>query len=127
MSEMEYHKGKAKKFDRFENESDLNYAKRYAVHCGKAFDETVAADYLEESFHCMFSELELGKGVGSWRNYTALLADNTIWELVEHDYREDPPDLLNFNKNADGTCSFEYYFYNGGTCLSEMFEKSILK
>lgn len=125
MSEMEWHKGKAKKFPRLKNESDLDYAKRYAAHAGLEFDEREAVDYLEESFHCMFGEMQLG---GSWRRQTALVAGNEIFELIEHDYRDEPPECRHFNLNAaDGTYSFEYYFYNGGTCLSEMFEKSVSK
>ena len=124
MSEMEYHSGKARKFDRFVEESDLEYAKRYAEYKGLPFDETQAKEYLEESFYTMFGEMNLG---GSWRKQMALVGNGIIWELVEHVYNDEPPECGEFSLNPDGTYSFQYYFYNGGTCLSEMFEESVTK
>lgn len=51
----------------------------------------------------------------------------TLYEMIEHS-GEQKADFLNLTtQNSDGTVSFTYLFYNGGTCFSEMLEEGIDK
>lgn len=125
MSDMEYHRGTARKYDRLPNETDIEYARRYAKYKGLPFSEDAAMEFAVDGLSSIFCELELS---GPWRNQTALISnDDVIWELIEHVYSEYPENMNNATKNADGTVSFIYGFYNGGTCLDECFSNSIDK
>lgn len=51
-------------------------------------------------------------------------ADGEIWEAFDH-IEADEDDIDVMIKNPDGTITFVYQFYNGGTCLSECIEDGL--
>jgi len=50
-----------------------------------------------------------------------------LYEMVEHSGELESDDLYLTTENSDGTISFTYSFYNGGTCLSELLEDGLDK
>ena len=119
MSEMEFHSGKAKRFPRIDGESNAAYAERFANDTGLTFSQPK-----EEILSEIFEELDLG---GPWRRQTALVVNDEIWQLIDHKQQDEPPEVMEFSLLPDGSYSFAYYFYNGGTCLPEVLESSIDK
>lgn len=54
-------------------------------------------------------------------------ADGEVWEAFEHKEIKDDGDIYFLQPNPDGTITFVYRFYNGGTCLSECIEEDLQK
>ena len=57
-----------------------------------------------------------------YRKYFFLKSE--VWEAVEH-MEEDDGDIDIMVPNEDGTVTFVFQFYNGGTCLSEMVKNGL--
>lgn len=53
--------------------------------------------------------------------------NNVIWEIFDHEEKDDSDDIYELKPNEDGTLSFIMKFYNGGTCLSECIEEELKK
>jgi len=51
----------------------------------------------------------------------------TLYEVIEHSGEREADFLDITTKNEDGTVSFTYLFYNGGTCFSELLEEGLDK
>ena len=51
----------------------------------------------------------------------------TLYEVIEHSGEREAGFLDITTKNEDGTVSFTYLFYNGGTCFSELLEEGLDK
>ena len=53
------------------------------------------------------------------------IVDGEIYEMIEHS-DSDEEYFVHMRRNEDGSISFSAQFYNGGTCLSEVIEDSVL-
>lgn len=60
----------------------------------------------------------------SYKKY--FFSKDEVWEAVEH-VEEDDGDIDIMVQNQDGTVTFVFQFYNGGTCLSEMIEDGLAR
>jgi hypothetical protein len=56
-----------------------------------------------------------------------LIIGERIFQYEEHKELEEGDDILEMNRNQDGTISFVTSFYNGGTFLEEMLEVGLNK
>jgi len=102
MSDYESHSGKLHLLHRYDAESFEDHCKRLWVSEGKSLD-----DYREG---ILFEEF--------YEEY--ILANDQIWEIIEHSDLGDEDMFCKLTKNEDGSYSFHSRFYNGGTCLTEM-------
>lgn len=112
MSQTETHFGKLKKVELTQPVED--WCKDECTKLGK--------DSLPR---CFSSWKELLMDLTRYDKYFFL--KDEVWEAIEHVKSDGDSDIDIMIPNEDGTISFVQQFYNGGTCLSECIENSLLE
>lgn len=111
MSDMEFHSGKIRKID---NPDNLDI---------EALCELKAKEHgWEKSYHDCYVELINDEG---YKKY--VVAGDNLYEITDHKRGDGYDDINLLFPNGDGSLNFVTQFYNGGTCLSEMLERSLKK
>lgn len=111
MSEMVHYSGKLQLVDKLPNETLEEQCKRIlAKH-----------NYFELDSYC-----------DSWREmlYEELyeryvIANNTIYEVVEKKHRSIDEDIFEAHANLDGSIEYEVMYYNGGCSFNEAIEEAL--
>lgn len=113
MSDMETHCGKLRKVQFAEGQTLEDWCKVKCEELGctekESYNSTWREQLAEESRHKYF------------------FTDDEVWEAVEHKKIDDDGDIYFLQPNPDGTITFVYRFYNGGTCLEECLEEDLVK
>lgn len=103
MSQTELHIGKLRKVELEQNQSLEDFYKEKLKNIG--ITELRKDEFYEKYF----------------------VINNVIWEIFDHEEKDDSDDIYELKPNPDGTLSFIMKFYNGGTCLSECIEEELKK
>ena len=51
---------------------------------------------------------------------------STLYKLIDFENLDPDDSITKVCKNEDGSINFEFKYYNGGTCLSELLEENIV-
>lgn len=119
MSYSEIHYGKLKKIQELPLEQLENWV---------AEKENLKIEDFEEKLE---DEAEYFEILDKTKNYKEAFYIKYIWnkgsiyEMIEHSGELESDDLYLTTENSDGTISFTYSFYNGGTCFSELLEEGL--
>jgi hypothetical protein len=113
MSQTELHIGKLRKIELKENHSLEDFYKEKLKEIRITELKSYNNDW-EDEFKDKF-----------YNKY--FIVNDIIWEIFEHEEKDDSDDIYELKPNADGTLSFIMKFYNGGTCLSECIEEELEK
>ena len=111
MSDMETHHGKLRKVQFAEGQTLEDWCKAKCEELGYTEMATYNSTW-EEQLRCEVDN-----------KYFFVKGD--VWEAVEHTRIRDDGDIYFLQPNEDGTLTFVYRFYNGGTCLSECIEEDL--
>lgn len=84
-------------------------------------------EYLEEEEMEFFQVRDKSKKYKESMYIKYVYNKGTLWEVVEHSGEQEADFLDITTKNSDGSVSFTYLFYNGGTCFSELLEEGLDK
>lgn len=113
MSQTELHIGKLRKVELEQNQSLEDFYKEKLKNIGITELRKYDNDW-EDAFRDEFYE-------------KYFVINNVIWEIFDHEEKDDSDDIYELKPNEDGTLSFIMKFYNGGTCLSECIEEELKK
>ena len=107
MSDTEHIKGKVKL---------LKFPKNYSFQDKIIF--LVESGQLKENSYCVNSE---------WiePDQDFIVANGQIFEVLEKEDLDPYDDISQLRKMTPDTYEFEFKFYNGGTCFSEMLEDAL--
>ncbi len=114
MSQTELHIGKLRKIELKQNQSLEDFCKNKFETLRLIKELPITKDSWVEYFKDEFYE-------------KYFVINNVIWEIFDHEEKDDSDDIYELKPNEDGTLSFIMKFYNGGTCLSECIEEELKK
>jgi hypothetical protein len=113
MSQSELHFGKLKKVEMKEPQTLEDFYQEKLKEKGIT-EFNPAHDDWEEAFLDEY-----------WEKY--IVVNNNVFEIYDHEERDDSDDIYDIKPNGDGTYSFIMKFYNGGTYLTECLEEELSK
>ena len=111
MSQNEFHTGRLVPVD-LEGKTIEEFAEKTCREAGILEISSYHDSWLEEL-----------KYEGDYEKY--FIVEDVIYEMVDHAETDDDY-FVHMRRNEDGSISFSAQFYNGGTCLSEVIEDSVL-
>jgi len=113
MSEMETHHGKLRRVQLAEGQTIEDWCKAKCQELGYTEMDSCNSTWEEQ--------------LRSETHNKYFFTDDEVWEAIEHKSVDDDGDIYFLQPNEDGTLTFVYRFYNGGTCLSECLEDDLAK
>jgi hypothetical protein len=116
--------------------SETKHQKGKLVPIARELGETVKSqiksvlgnDFIEELWH----ESDTASENANDQIYSNNLEDKyqfinlTLYEIKDFEDLDLDRDIAEISKNEDGSINFEFKYYNGGTCLSELLEENIV-